>query len=40
MVHHVLLAEVGVEASQKYDAVADDYHEGFKEKDSELKEAT
>lgn len=39
MVHHVLLAEVGVEASRKYDAVADDYHEGFKEKESELKEA-
>ncbi len=39
MMHHVLLVEVGVEASRKYDAVADDHHEGFKEKNSELEKA-
>jgi hypothetical protein len=30
--HHILLVEVGIEASRKYDRVADDYHDGFEQK--------
>jgi hypothetical protein len=40
VMHHILLAEIGIEASRMYDAVAEDYHEGFKEKEQRLREGT
>ncbi|WP_338739371.1 hypothetical protein [Haloplanus salilacus] len=38
MMHHILLAEIGVKAAQKYDAVADDHYEGFEDKMQKMKE--